>query len=385
MARDLTRLDRFLTDESVDAYLIDASQEESDQLYLSDFTGPDPFLTLYDGQTHLLVSGLEYGRAQTDSRAETVDRYADYDYDYGGSEQKHDIHAEFIQSRGVNSVAMPRRAPVGTADALRERGVEVIVDESEIIGDIREVKTDVEVANVEAAQRANEAAMAAAEDLLSRANVEGGQLHYDGETLTSERVKQEIEFTLLEHGCALDETIVACGSQAADPHDRGSGPLAGGEPIIIDIFPRDKTSKYHADMTRTFVAGDPEERLQNWHTLTQTALDNALTQVEPGTTGKEVHAAACDVYENAGVPTLREDPETETGFIHSTGHGVGLDVHEGPSLSPRGGPLESGHIITVEPGLYDPAVGGVRIEDIILVTDDGYRNLTDYPVKLSVS
>lgn len=385
MARDLTRLDRFLTDESVDAYLIDASQEESDQLYLSDFTGPDPFLTLYDGQTHLLVSGLEYGRAQTDSRAETVDRYADYDYDYGGSEQNHDIHAEFIQSRGVNSVAMPRRAPVGTADALRERGVEVSVDESEVIGDIREVKTDAEVANVETAQRANEAAMAAAEDLLSRANVEGGQLHYNGETLTSERVKQEIEMTLLEHGCALDETIVACGSQAADPHDRGSGPLVDGEPIIIDIFPRDKTTKYHADMTRTFVVGDPDERLQNWHTLTQTALDNALSQVEPGTTGKEVHAAACEVYENAGLPTLREDPEAETGFIHSTGHGVGLDVHEGPSLSPRGGPLESGHIITVEPGLYDPAVGGVRIEDIILVTDDGYRNLTDYPIKLSVS
>lgn len=384
MVRDLSQLDQYLTGESVDAYLIDASQEESDQLYLSDFTGPDPFMTLYDGQTHLLVSGLEYGRARTDSRADTVDRYADYDYEYGGHEETYDIYAEFIQSRDVDSVAVPRRAPVGTADALRERGVEVTVDESGVIGDIREVKTDAEVANVETTQQANEAAMAAAEELLSVASVEGSQLHHHGDPLTSERVKQEIETTLLEHGCALDETIVACGSQAADPHDRGSGPLTAGEPIIIDIFPRDKATKYHADMTRTFVVGEPDERLQEWHALTQKALDNALSQVEPGTSGKEVHAAACEVYENAGLPTLRAEPDTETGFIHSTGHGVGLDVHEGPSLSPRGGPLEAGHIITVEPGLYDPAVGGVRIEDIVVVTDDGFRNLTDYPIELAI-
>jgi Xaa-Pro aminopeptidase len=260
----------------------------------------------------------------------------------------------------------------------------VTVDTTGVIGESREVKTDAEVEYVAVTQEANEAAMAAAERLLSEATSGDGQLLHGGEPLTSERVKREIEMTLLEHGCALDETIVACGGQAADPHDRGTGPLQPGEPIIVDIFPRDKTSKYHADMTRTFVVGSPAEQLEEWFSLTREALEEALATVEAGATGKAVHAAACDVYENAGLPTLRAEPDTETGFIHSTGHGVGLDVHEGPSLSPRGGELEAGHIITVEPGLYDPAIGGVRIEDIVAVTADGYRNLTDYPIELVV-
>ena len=384
MSRDISSLDRYLEKEGIDGYLLDASQEESDQLYLSDFTGPDPFVTLYDGQTHLLVSGLEYGRAQTESRADSVERHADYDFEYGGREDRLDLYAEFVRSKGVDSVAMPRRAPVGTADGLRERGLAVTVDTAGVIGESREVKTNTEVEYVAATQEANEAALAAAERLLSEATPGDGQLLHGGEPLTSERVKREIEMTLLEHGCALDETIVACGGQAADPHDRGAGPLEPGEPIIIDIFPRDKTNKYHADMTRTFVVGSPDEQLEEWFSLTQEALREALATVEPGATGEAVHAAACDVYENAGLPTLRAEPDTETGFIHSTGHGVGLDVHEGPSLSPRGGELEAGHVITVEPGLYDPAIGGVRIEDIVAVTADGYRNLTDYPIELVV-
>jgi Xaa-Pro aminopeptidase len=225
--------------------------------------------------------------------------------------------------------------------------------------------------------------MAAAEELLRLAAVaDDGTLRYEGETLTSERVKREIEVTLLREGCALDETIVACGSDAADPHDRGSGPLTAQEPIIVDIFPRSKATKYHADMTRTFSVGDPGDTVREWFDLTHDALEAALDAVEPGATGEAVHDAVCDVYEGAGHPTLRSDPTTETGFIHSTGHGVGLDVHEQPRVSPGGEELEPGHVITVEPGLYDPDVGGVRIEDLVVVTEDGYENLTEYPVDL---
>ncbi|GAB3694321.1 M24 family metallopeptidase [Halorubrum pallidum] len=390
-----TRLDARLADLDTDGYLLDADQDDANQLYLSGFTGPDPFVTLYvDGAVHLLVSGLEYGRARSESAADTVERHADYDYEYGGREARADMYAAFVRDKGAESVSMPPRAPVGTADALRDRGIDVAVDGDDRLGDVRAVKTDEEVDAIREAQRANEAAMRAAEDLLAEADVAGddapaaggeaGTLLHEGEPLTSERVAEEIEVTLLRHGCALDETIVAGGAQAADPHDRGSGPLRANEAIIVDVFPRSKATKYNADMTRTFCVGEPPAALREWYDLTERALAAALDAVEPGATGADVHAAACEVYEEAGEPTFRTDPETETGFIHSTGHGIGLDVHESPRLASGGGELESGHIITVEPGLYDPDVGGVRIEDLVVVTDDGYENCTDYPIEFVV-
>ncbi|TKX54974.1 aminopeptidase P family protein [Halorubrum sp. SP3] len=390
-----TRLDDRLADIDADGYLLDASQEDANQLYLSGFTGHDPFLTLYaDGEVHVLVSGLEYGRAKSEATADTVERHADYDYEYGSREEKNDMYAAFVRDKGVDAVSMPPRGPVGTADALRERGVEVTVDTDDRLQAVRAVKTDDEIDAIREAQRANEAAMRAAEALIAGADVAGedipanggvepGTLLRDGEPLTSERVTEEIEVTLLRHGCALDETIVAGGAQAADPHDRGSGPLRANEAVIVDIFPRSKATKYNADMTRTFCVGEPGEALREWYDLTERALDAALDAVEPGATGEEVHAAACEVYEEAGEPTFRTDPETETGFIHSTGHGIGLDVHESPRLANGGEELEPGHVITVEPGLYDPEVGGVRIEDLVVVTEDGYENLTDYPIRFA--
>ena len=190
---------------------------------------------------------------------------------------------------------------------------------------------------------------------------------------------------MLREGCALDETIVACGADGADPHDRGSGPLDAEESIVVDIFPRDKETGYHADMTRTFLKGEASEELRERYEITREAHGAALDAVEAGATGADVHDAVCDVYEEAGYATLRDDPSTETGFIHGTGHGIGLDVHELPRLNPTGGELEAGQVITIEPGLYDPDVGGIRIEDLVVVTEDGYENLTDYPKGLELA
>jgi Xaa-Pro aminopeptidase len=391
MVPDFTDLDTALDERGVDGYLIDADSEESDQYYLSGFDAPDPFITLYDGDVHLLFSrSLEYGRAKKEARADTVERYVDFDHqakirEHGPRKAVSYVLADFLAAYDVDAVAVPPRFPLSTADGLRAHGVTVEPDDDGLITELRATKTDDEVEHSRAAQRANEAAMAAAEEMLRAASVDGdGTLVLDDEPLTSERVREEIEVTLLAHGCGLDETIVACGADAADPHDRGSGPLAADEPIIVDTFPRDKQTKYHADMTRTFVVGEPAERVREWYDLTAEAHAAALAAVESGVTGEDVHNAACDVYEDAGLPTLRSDESTETGFIHSTGHGVGLDVHELPRVSPNGGELEPGHVITIEPGLYDPDVGGVRIEDFVVVTEDGYENLTDYPKELVV-
>ncbi len=385
---NLAPLREHLAAEGADGYLIDDDASDADQRYVSGFTAPDPYQTLVtaDG-VHLLVSGLEYGRAAAEANADSVSRRAAYDYqrlvaEHGQYEGKLRTLAAFLEDHGVDALAVPRTFPTGTADGLREQGIAVTVEPEGIVTDIRATKTEWEVKRIRASQRANEAAMARAEELIATADIEDGTLVHDGEPLTSERVTEEIEVTLLRHGCALDETIVACGADGADPHDRGSGPLEADELIVIDIFPRDKETGYFADMTRTFARGDPGEEARRRYEVTREAYEAALETVAAGVTGADVHTAACDVIEDAGYETLRSDPNTETGFIHSTGHGVGLDIHEQPSVSPSGGDLEPGHVISIEPGIYDPAVGGVRIEDLVAVTEDGYENLTEYRIGL---
>jgi Xaa-Pro aminopeptidase len=389
MDLDLSKLEDYLEEEEgVDGYLLEADGEAPDQRYLSGFDAPDPFVTLYTGEVHLLVSALEYGRATREARAESVERYSDYDHranvdEYGQTDGGHRTLASFLAAHDADAVAAPTDFPLGSADGLRDLGVDLRVDYDGVLDDIRATKTDEEVDHIRAAQRANEAAMARAEEVLATADVgEDGALVHEGEVLTSERVKREIEIELLRHDCALDETIVACGADAADPHDRGSGPLVAGEAIIVDIFPRSKETGYYADMTRTSCVGEPSDTVAEWYDLTLEAQRAALETIEAGVSGSEVHGAVCDVYEAAGLPTLRADETAETGFIHTTGHGVGLDIHEYPRVSDQEHELQAGHVVTVEPGLYDPEVGGVRIEDLVVVTEDGHENLTDYEKSL---
>jgi Xaa-Pro aminopeptidase len=387
---DADALDTYLGREGYDGYLIDADSEDADQRYLSGYDAPDPFLTLYTPDAlWVLVSGLEYARAKSDSNADIVRRFADYDFqamreEHGQDEARRRMVAAFLAEAGVDAVATPKRFPLETADGLRAHEMTVDPDAEDTITTIRATKTDTEIDHVRATQRANETALAAAEELLSDADVEDGRLRHNGETLTAERVKEEIEIALLREGCALEETIVAGGRQGADPHERGSGPLPANEPIVIDVFPRSTETKYRADMTRTFVVGEPSEEVRRRHDLTVEAMEAAIEAVEPGTTGAAVHDVVCDVYERAGYETLRSNSEADTGFIHSTGHGVGLDVHEQPSVAPGGERLEPGHVITIEPGLYDPDVGGIRVEDFVVVTEDGCENLTAYHKELVI-
>ncbi|WP_436934296.1 M24 family metallopeptidase [Halovenus marina] len=391
MDPDLSPLSDHLRETGVDGYLVHAASDVPDQYYLSGFDAPDPFVTLYDGDVHLLfLRSLEYGRATREARASTISRGSAFGLaekiDEHGSEEAGDrVLAAFLDEHGVESVATPPRFPLRVADGLREQGVTVRADDDSAVEGVRATKTGEEIDHIRTAQRANEAAMARAEELIAEASVDGeGRLHEDGEVLTSERVKSEIELTLLKRGCSLDDTIVACGADAADPHDRGSGPLLANEAIVVDIFPKHKTNRYFADMTRTFCHGDPSDQIQEWYALTLRAQEAALDAIEPGVYASEVHGAVCDVYENAGVPTLRSDETTETGFIHSTGHGLGLAIHEQPSVATNDDPLEPGHVVTVEPGVYDPDVGGVRIEDLVVITEDGFENLTEYEKELTV-
>jgi len=193
---------------------------------------------------------------------------------------------------------------------------------------------------------------------------------------------------LLRHNCAADGTIAAGGPQGADPHERGHGPLKAGESIIVDIFPRDLSTRYYADMTRTFVKGEPNEGLQKMYDAVLESQEAALSMIKAGINGRDVHRKVADILHEAGYKTNVHDQEpgkplTE-GFFHGTGHGVGLEIHEAPRIAPVDEELIPGDVVSVEPGVYDPEVGGVRIEDLVVVNEDGCRNLTSYPKEFVV-
>ena len=290
-----------------------------------------------------------------------------------------------VKAMGISSAAVPESFPLWLADHLRANGIE-LTTERDLFDDRRRIKTDAELAGMRRAQRAAEAAMDTVRDMLRRASGNGSGLTLEGEPLTVERVKSAMNVVFASHGTTADEYIVAPGAQGAVGHDMGSGPIAAGVPIVVDIWPRDNESSVYCDMTRTFVVGDVPDDVREWHRLCKEALDQAIAQISPGVDGKAVFDVTCDLFEAAGEPTQRTKKDGQPlvdGFFHSLGHGVGLEVHEEPGLGMISDkPLLAGDVVTVEPGLYRQGYGGVRLEDLVLVTGDGAENLTDYPYDL---
>jgi Xaa-Pro aminopeptidase len=258
------------------------------------------------------------------------------------------------------------------------------VDREEFTGR-RRVKTEAQVEGIRRAQRAAEAAMDAARTLLRSADASGDVLMLDGEPLTSERIKRAILDAFTARGMVADEFIVAHGPQSAVGHDMGSGPIAEGEPVVIDLWPRDIETACYADMTRTYVVGEPAEEIVRYHTLCKEALDRSLAAIRAGVPGADVFTLVCELFHEAGQPTQlskRPGEVLEDGFYHGLGHGVGLEVHEAPSIGRAPGAMVAGDVVTLEPGLYRHGYGGVRLEDLVLVTEDGAENLTEYPYDL---
>ena len=291
-----------------------------------------------------------------------------------------------VEAFRISSASVPETFPVHLADLLRAEGVELTADR-ELFDDRRRVKSAAEVAGIRRAQRAAEAGMTAARDLLRRAEAGPGGLFVDGEPLTVEGMKVAISQAFVQHGASGDEFIVAHGGQAAVGHDMGSGRIGAGETVIVDLWPRDVESACFADMTRTFVVGEIPEQVAVWHRLCKEALDVSFAAVRPGAGGRAIFDAVCDLFERAAEPTQRtKEPGVALadGFFHGLGHGVGLDVHEEPGLGLTShDELREGDVVTLEPGLYREGYGGVRLEDLVLVTASGAENLTDFPYDLT--
>ena len=291
-----------------------------------------------------------------------------------------------VRGLGIEQAYVPRGFPLGLADRLRSSGIALEIDQK-LFDDRRRRKSAHELAGIRRAQRAADAGIATARDLLGRAEPANGWLSVEGEPLTCELVKTRIQATFLAHGAVADEMIVSHGPQTAIAHDMGSGPISVDDVVLLDLFPVDVESACFADLSRTFVVGRTHSEFREWHALCCEALALASAEVRPGADGREIYRLVSKFFTERGFPTLLTKPEGQVlldGFYHGLGHGVGLEVHEAPGLGVLGEELVAGDVITIEPGLYRHGFGGVRVEDLLHVTEDGSELLTDCPYELEV-
>lgn len=371
-----------------EATLIIASSEASaDLYYATGFLAPDPFIYLQaDGRSLILASDLEIDRARRQARVDEVwpvRRYEDRARDRGvASPGLAEATAEVLRELGVSALVVPGSFPLAYADALRARGW-AVASRPDPFFEARTRKTPTEVAHIVETQRHTEAALEEAIAAIREAEVREGVLYRGGEPLTSEAIKVLLARRLLDRGCLARHSIVACGADGCDPHHDGAGPLRADESIILDVFPQSLATRYFADITRTVVKGRASDGLKRMYEAVLRAQERGLGMVRGGADGSAIHAEVERRFGEAGFETGEAEGRMQ-GFFHGTGHGLGLEIHEPPRIAKRGTVLRAGNVVTVEPGLYYPAWGAVRIEDLVVVTEEGCENLTRVPKFLEV-
>lgn len=361
--------------------IIAASEADSNLYYACHFLAPDPFVFLQvAGRRLLLMSDLEIDRARVQARVNEVLSYTVYE---SKARQRWprpglpDVVSLLLEDAGVDAVTVPASFPLEYADRLRERGVRVTATPDPFFPE-RLVKSEDEIAAIQESQRHTERALGAALDVLREAEIRGDAVVWRGRPLTSEDLKKVVNVALMEDDCVAQHTIIACGADGADPHNQGSGPIRPHQSIVFDIFPRSSRTRYFADMTRTVVKGRASERLRAMYEAVLAAQLRGIELVRAGAAGAAIHAEVAQTLERRGFETGIVNGRNQ-GFFHGTGHGVGLDIHEPPRISKADSRLEAGHVVTVEPGLYYPEWGAVRIEDMVVVESEGCHNLTAFP------
>jgi Xaa-Pro aminopeptidase len=367
--------------------IIAASEADANLYYATRFLAPDPFIFVWQGpEKILLMSDLEVDRARVQAAVHAVLPLREYEAraKQAGIDRPEMLDAlvELLKERRIQQLQVPGSFPAEYADGLRQRGLHLTVKRGPFFEE-RLVKSEIEVNWIADALRRTETAVGAAVGVIRQADVRDGVLWWQGAVLTAEILRRFIVGRLLDDGLLAMHTIVACGEAACDPHNEGSGPLRAEQAIILDVFPRDMTTQYFADITRTVVKGRAPEALRKMYEAVEAAQVCAMGLIRNGAWADAVHREVQHSLEQCGFRTGQVDGRMQ-GFFHGTGHGLGLEIHELPRVSKVATCLRTGNVVTVEPGLYYLGVGGVRLEDVVVVTETGCRNLTTYPKMLEV-
>lgn len=365
------------------------SEHDADMLYAVGMFVPDPFIYLrLRGRNYVVMSDLEIDRARRQAphcRALSYAACQKQVRKHGGTKAgAAEVIREILRGRKVGSVLVPDSFPFRLADELGKLGIRVRLKQGAFFPQ-REQKSPVEVRKIAVALRMAEAGMAAGVQALKSSRIgKDRRLMYRGAVLTSERLRRVIDTAVLQASGLANHTIVAGGRQGCDPHETGHGPLRANEPIILDIFPRSQETGYFGDITRTVVRGRASEAVRRLYAAVFAGQQLGLEQVRSGVPTQEVHRKIQELFNRAGYKTGIRNGRME-GFFHGTGHGLGLEIHEAPRLgSTSTGTLRPGHVVTVEPGLYYPELGGVRLEDVVVVNRRGCGNLTRFEKMLEV-
>lgn len=360
-----------------------ATEHSSDALYFGRVAVPDAFVCFgLRGKKYAVVSALEFGRVQKNSDFDVVLPLESYlkrarelwpQRKPGPAEVIYLLSKDFKQHR----FTVPDDFPAGVYDQLFELGLDLEIADGALFPG-RELKTPAEAAAIREGNRLSALGFAAAEKILRASKVSGRSLKHRGQIVTSETLKFAIEVAILEAGGVSSNTIVAGGDQGCDPHERGSGPIRPHELIVVDIFPRVTKTGYHGDMTRTFLRGRANDAQRALVAAVRAAQLAALKMIRAGVNGRAVHAKCVEVFTARGYET-KTTPKGSVGFFHGTGHGLGLAIHEPPRMSPTVDYLlKKNSVVTVEPGLYYPGIGGCRIEDVVQVTTGKPKMLSNY-------
>ena len=366
--------------------IVATSESDADMLYATKFWAPDPFIFLErNGRRTLVLSDLEIDRGRKQADADEFVMFSELEREVQGKSKKappyEKVLAHFLRKRGVRSVVVPANFALGYAEELAANKIRVRATNG-FFWPEREAKSEKEVEMMGRALRITEKGLKRGIEILKASKPGAGKrLRWNGKPLTSEILRAEIDSTILRAGGIPTGTIVAGGDQACDPHERGYGPLYADSLIILDVFPRDAKTGYFGDMTRTVLRGRASEAQRKlWETV-KGGQALALRRIKAGVDGTTIHKAIQEFFAQRGFPTeVRRG--RRVGFFHGTGHGLGLEIHEHPRLQKV--VLKDRQVLTVEPGLYYPGLGGVRLEDVVLVTKKGCRILSRFPKQLEI-
>jgi len=368
--------------------IVAASEGDANMLYATAFFAPDPFIFFqHRGKRYVVMSDLEIDRAEKQAEVDKVLSLSFYQKrlrEAGkNSATTADILETVFKERRICSLVVPANFPALVADELRAKGFALKIKKDPFFPE-REKKRDDEVKKIRDSLRVAELGLDAGIRALKRAKIGRDRyLYLNGSRLTSERIKTLVNTTIMAAGWVPSHTIISSGDQCCDPHHEGSGPIKANSSIIFDIFPRSQKTGYFGDLSRTVVRGRASERLKEAYVTVQAGQEVAYRMIRDGVNAKEIHQKILALFEQRGFPTGKIDGRMQ-GFFHGTGHGLGLDIHEPPRIALSESTLRTGHVVTVEPGLYYLGLGGVRLEDVVLVTFTGNRNLTRYPQFLEI-